>query len=197
MEIRTHYTTLYEGKRREGVTQRQIADRGGLSGPNPISKLLANEFLGPSVETFVRAVHGLGYDIAGFFATMDRGAALPSPPSGPFEHERIANVEAMVRNVVEAVLQINLLSSPASHVAPASPAALASVAPAPEGSYVAPPVLSIVARPVDPFFALRQQYENYKQRAPVAHAQMGSVGRPRVRLPRAKPRARAKLRRRA
>jgi transcriptional regulator with XRE-family HTH domain len=74
--IRTQYRALL---RQSGVTQADVARRGGLSGQNAISKLLANTHRGPSVETFIKAVDGLGLSLAEFFAAIEpppRGAAV-------------------------------------------------------------------------------------------------------------------------
>jgi len=79
--IRTRYALLLAEARRAGVTQKSIAERGHLTGQNAISKLLANKNLGPSVETFVRAVQGLGLEVSEFFATIEREAASSAPPS--------------------------------------------------------------------------------------------------------------------
>lgn len=78
-EIREHYAALVE---RSGLTQYAIAERGGLKGQGTISKLLANTHLGPSVETFVRAVLGTGSDVSAFFAAIERGAGLATTAPG-------------------------------------------------------------------------------------------------------------------
>lgn len=72
--IRMHFATLHAAA---GLTQKAIAERGGLAGQNAISKLLNNTNLGPSVDTFVRALVGLGQSPAAFFAEVEalaRGA---------------------------------------------------------------------------------------------------------------------------
>lgn len=78
--IRAHYASLVA---RTGLTQHAIAERGGLKGQGAISKLLANTHLGPSVETFVRAVIGTGTDVSVFFAAIEHRAGLPTPASPP------------------------------------------------------------------------------------------------------------------
>jgi transcriptional regulator with XRE-family HTH domain len=66
--IRNHYIALL---RKSGDTQTAVARRGGLSGQNAISKLLANNHRGPTLETFAKAVDGLGLSLAEFFASIE------------------------------------------------------------------------------------------------------------------------------
>jgi transcriptional regulator with XRE-family HTH domain len=61
--IRNHYIALL---RKSGDTQTAVARRGGLSGQNAISKLLANNHRGLTLETFAKAVDGLGLSLAEF-----------------------------------------------------------------------------------------------------------------------------------
>ena len=85
--IRAYYAELYYEAIRNGATQESIAERGGLvvgggkSKQPLISKLLGNEKLGPSVETFTGAVEGLGLSLVEFFTLLEqrteRGANLP------------------------------------------------------------------------------------------------------------------------
>ena len=72
-QIRAHFATLAA---RTGLTQHLIAERGGLKGQGVVSKLLANAHLGPSVETFVRAVIGTGTKVSAFFAAIERDERL-------------------------------------------------------------------------------------------------------------------------
>src|SRR5262245_7640296 len=69
--IRDRYIVLLHAAKRAGIRQEDIAARGGLHGQNAISKLVANDNLGPSVETFVRAVEGLGKPVSIFFAELE------------------------------------------------------------------------------------------------------------------------------
>jgi len=70
--IRIHYVMLL---RASGRTQAAVAAAGKLSGQNAISKLVRSRTRGPSVETFTKAVHGLGLTLAAFFAGLDDAAA--------------------------------------------------------------------------------------------------------------------------
>jgi transcriptional regulator with XRE-family HTH domain len=88
--IRNHYEQLLADARRAGVTQKSVAEAGALSGQNAISKLLANNNLGPSVETFVKAVRGLGKDLSVFFEEIERGVApQPAETDAGRSHRRI------------------------------------------------------------------------------------------------------------
>jgi hypothetical protein len=94
--IRDHYAQLFKIA---DLTQDEVAKAGALSGQNAISRLLANEKLGPAVETFINAILGLGITPSQFFATLeqtDRAAVsstsescqrgsphVPSPTSPP------------------------------------------------------------------------------------------------------------------
>jgi transcriptional regulator with XRE-family HTH domain len=73
LDIRARYAALVV---QTGLTQDAIAERGGLKGQGTLSKLLANTNLGPSVETFVRAVIGTGTKVSVFFAAIERGEEL-------------------------------------------------------------------------------------------------------------------------
>ena len=77
-EIRGRYAALVV---HSGLTQDAIAERGGLKGQGTVSKLLANTHLGPSVETFVRAVIGTGTKVSIFFAAIERGEELTPTPA--------------------------------------------------------------------------------------------------------------------
>lgn len=67
-KIRAHYVVLLNAS---GRTQEAVARAGRLPGQNAISKLIRTRKRGPSVETFARAVHGLGLTLAAFFAGLD------------------------------------------------------------------------------------------------------------------------------
>src|SRR4029077_3717416 len=81
MEIRAHYARLHALARAAGTTQKSVAARGGLAGQNSVSRLLANQNLGPSVEIFVRAVEGLGKPLSQFFIEVEQGAGATLPPA--------------------------------------------------------------------------------------------------------------------
>lgn len=70
-QIRAHYARALKQSTR---TQVMVAEAGELR-QNAVSKMLANSRLGPSVETFVRAVEGLGMPLSEFFASLERGEA--------------------------------------------------------------------------------------------------------------------------
>jgi transcriptional regulator with XRE-family HTH domain len=81
-QIRTQYERAFRVARGRGETQTTIALRGGLLSPrtgrpqqNQISKILSSRSKGPSVETFVRAVEGLGVSVSAFFAAVETGEA--------------------------------------------------------------------------------------------------------------------------
>lgn len=75
--IRDHYATRLDEAKRAGETQESVAEAGGLSGQNAISKLLRNQNMGPSVETFIKAVLGLGMPVSAFFAEVERATSQP------------------------------------------------------------------------------------------------------------------------
>jgi transcriptional regulator with XRE-family HTH domain len=66
--LRDHYRLLL---RKSGLTQTEVARRGDLSGQTAISKLLTNTKGGPSVDTFVRAIEGLGISLVEFFSGVE------------------------------------------------------------------------------------------------------------------------------
>jgi hypothetical protein len=70
--IRKHFEELMIERQ---LTQQQVAAAGKI-GQSAVSTLLTNTKRGPCVDTFVKAVHGLGMSVATFFATLD--AAMPS-----------------------------------------------------------------------------------------------------------------------
>ena|ERR1700741_4370582 len=92
--IRAHYAALLVEARRKGLTQDAIAQAGQLPGQNAISKLLRNQNLGPSVETFIKAVRGLGKDVSTFFAEIEQGGSIASaPPEEKSLADRIRDLE--------------------------------------------------------------------------------------------------------
>lgn len=70
-DIRAHYEKLFQEAKKRGETQESVAARGGLR-QNKISRLRTIEKLGPQVETFARAVEGLGLTVSSFFAQIER-----------------------------------------------------------------------------------------------------------------------------
>jgi hypothetical protein len=111
--IRMHYAALLAAaqKRDPTVTQESVAAAGGLARQNAISKLLANNNMGPSVETFVRAVKGLGITPAAFFADLDHhdppALSLPGPgpdPATPEFMDRLRHVEVVLAALTGAAV---------------------------------------------------------------------------------------------
>lgn len=84
-EIRDAYERSFRAaqKRGDGVTQESVAKAGGLKRQNLISKFLANDKLGPQVETFIRAVEGLGLRPSDFFRQIETGAKPAMPLAVP------------------------------------------------------------------------------------------------------------------
>jgi transcriptional regulator with XRE-family HTH domain len=72
----------------EGLTQAMVAEAGGLPGQNAISRLVSNHKMGPSVETFTRAVQGLGIRVSQFFAELEYIDDLAAAKDA-LEHGRI------------------------------------------------------------------------------------------------------------
>jgi transcriptional regulator with XRE-family HTH domain len=120
-EIRAQYALLVE---RSGLTQHAIAERGGLKGQGTISKLLTNHHLGPSVETFVRAVIGTGSEVSAFFAALERGAGGATPRERT-EHAALARLHEleMACETLAALLLSwsNAVASEATAASPATP----------------------------------------------------------------------------
>jgi len=110
---------LLADARRAGVTQESVAKAGDLSGQNAISKLLANHNLGPSVETFIKAVKGLGKEVSVFFAEIEHAAA---PPTDRPILDRIVDLELALEAIASSS-QPTLSSSSLALGAHASPGA--------------------------------------------------------------------------
>jgi transcriptional regulator with XRE-family HTH domain len=85
--IRDHYIRLFKIADR---TQDEVAKAAKLSGQNAISRLLANEKLGPSVETFIKAILGLGITPSQFFAALEQA----DPASSSTSETRTGGVHA-------------------------------------------------------------------------------------------------------
>ena len=80
-QIRESYARQFAAKKR---TQAQVAAAGGLKNQNLVSKVLRNTHLGPTVETFVRAVEGLGIPVSEFFAELEgRELRITEQPAAP------------------------------------------------------------------------------------------------------------------
>lgn len=79
--IRAHFARRLEAAQdTRGLSQTTIAESGGIN-QNLVSKLLKNYNRGPSVQTFVRALKGLGVKPSEFFAELEGGAPpTPTPP---------------------------------------------------------------------------------------------------------------------
>lgn len=118
--IRSHYAQLIADARRAGVTQESVAKAGDLPGQNAISKLLANHNLGPSVETFVKAVKGLGMDVSVFFAEIEHGTAAPPVVEKPLI-ERIRDLELALEAIAIASSSSSQPSTVSSSPASAEP----------------------------------------------------------------------------
>jgi len=77
--VRDYYTELLaEQKEQHGRMQADVAAAGGLSGQNAISKIISNYHLGPSVETFLKAIVGLGLLPSAFFLQLEQRVSSPS-----------------------------------------------------------------------------------------------------------------------
>src|SRR5438876_144652 len=78
--IRDHIGACIE----RGTSQSAVARRGGLSGPDAVSKLLRNDGRGPSVQTLIQTIYGLGLTPAAFFYELERTLEWgPRPADSP------------------------------------------------------------------------------------------------------------------
>ena len=93
--LRTHFKAQLAAS---GLTQAEVARRGGLSGQNAISKLLANTRRGPSVETWLRALKGLGLTLDDVVANLE----VPVPGTLSLR-ERIHALETAHREEIAAL----------------------------------------------------------------------------------------------
>jgi transcriptional regulator with XRE-family HTH domain len=66
--------------RAHGATQRTVAEHGGLAGQNAVSRILNGGNDGPTVETFVRGLIGLGVRPSEFFAAIEDQFPIPAIP---------------------------------------------------------------------------------------------------------------------
>jgi transcriptional regulator with XRE-family HTH domain len=100
VNIRSHFAASFAAYQREtGATQQSVGIAGGVA-QNAVSKLLANDRKGPSVETFVGAIEGLGMSVSAFFAELE----APAPPVVDDEYarvvERLAGLEGLVHSLI-------------------------------------------------------------------------------------------------
>jgi len=138
--IRQHYAARLAEARRVGQTQDSVAKAGHLAGQTAISKLLANQNLGPSVETFVKAVRGLGLEVSTFFAEIERQIAAPEAP--PVEERSVLD---RVLDLEHAVAILRASPSSSTRLSSSPPAVGARSAPCvrqPGRPYEAAPVSS-------------------------------------------------------
>ena len=74
-DVRAHYIKCLA---RSGLTQAQVGRAGGLA-QSTIHKLMKNDTGGPSVETLLRAIRGLGMVPSEFFQLLEQTLADPAP----------------------------------------------------------------------------------------------------------------------
>jgi transcriptional regulator with XRE-family HTH domain len=128
MEIRAHYAALHTQARAAGLTQKAIADRGGIAGQNTVSRLISNDNLGPSVEIFVRAIEGLGKPVSAFFLELEQGAGAPLNAPAAIPASVTDRLQRLERTVELLGHSLSSLSSSVMLAASAS-SALASSGP--------------------------------------------------------------------
>ena len=80
--LRAAYRASFLEAKKKGATQESVAKRGGLKDQNAISRLMANNKLGPQAETFVRAIEGLGIKPSEFFLHLEVGTSPALPAQG-------------------------------------------------------------------------------------------------------------------
>ena len=106
--IRAHFERIYRaGQQERGLRQIDVARAGGLIGrrgqlqQNAVSRILHNKKLGPTVETFVRAVEGLGLSVSEFFEDIEQGrtstAQTPLPGNHHREDAEMRTLEVLIR----------------------------------------------------------------------------------------------------
>jgi len=109
--IRREFDRRLARAKQHGATQEIVAAAGGLSRQNLISGLLHNRHGGPSVETLVRAVIGLGLQPSEFFQPIEHllpPARLPQPwaaaaqPSAPARHAAAQEADASRGHLLKA-----------------------------------------------------------------------------------------------
>lgn len=76
--MRAHYRREFQEASKRGVTQDAVAKRGGLIKPDgvpnngQISKILAYDDYTPHLDTFLKAVQGLGMTLLEFLTRMNQ-----------------------------------------------------------------------------------------------------------------------------
>jgi transcriptional regulator with XRE-family HTH domain len=91
--IRKHYAALLHDS---GLSQAEVARRGGLKRNNAISRLIVNAKRGPSVATLMKAVDGLGLSLADFFAGLE-----DSPSAARSLSARVDAIEGAVATLLQ------------------------------------------------------------------------------------------------
>ena len=88
--VRAFYAELLHDRRAHGgLTQVDVAATGGLTGQNVISKMLRNDKLGPSVQTFLKAIIGLGMQPSTFFLQLEQRASSTLPVNASSSSPRV------------------------------------------------------------------------------------------------------------
>jgi transcriptional regulator with XRE-family HTH domain len=114
LAIRAHYAALHAQAQAAGLTQKAIAERGGIAGQNSVSRLLSNDHLGPSVEIFVRAIEGLGKPVSQFFLELEQQQAAAAARELSVL-ERLQRIERLVQHLSVLMSSSSLLSSGRPH----------------------------------------------------------------------------------
>lgn len=118
--VRAHYARRFEASQ---STQQDVAAAGQLPGQSAIQKLIANRKRGPSVETFLKAVLGLGITVSTFFAELEAPPPTPitepssQPPFDPSSIlDRLRDLERALAAMAPPVAQgrVHELSAPLS-----------------------------------------------------------------------------------
>jgi len=99
--VRAHYAALFARAQASGATQASVAAAGGLPSQSAIAKLLMNHYQGPSVETFLKALKGLGIDPGEFFRQLSDDIDGAPPPE-----ERLATLEAEIASLRVAIVSL-------------------------------------------------------------------------------------------
>jgi len=115
--VRGMFARYMEAAKARGETQKTVATKGGMYGQNAISKLLDNDNQGPAVETFLKAIKGLGLTPSEFFAELERDsppthassptltpAAPPAPPADTALHKELLDRQVTIRHLLTLFL---------------------------------------------------------------------------------------------
>jgi transcriptional regulator with XRE-family HTH domain len=89
--------------------QDEIATASGLH-QSAISKLESNDNLGPAVETFVKAIQGLGMSPSAFFARIE-GVPAPAPSKADEGLPAIVPIDQITERVVQTLAELLALAS--------------------------------------------------------------------------------------